>query len=72
MNILIKFVGKISSQGSKRIINIPKELIDEINNSVEYYKIYLIPIELNIEKDIIIQKKNLKKLKEFWDGLEEK
>jgi len=43
----ITFVARVSKSGKKRLINIPVELFDEINESVKYYKVKLIPIELN-------------------------
>lgn len=43
----IKFVGKISKSGKKRLINIPLDIIDDINDSVLFFKVYLVPIKLN-------------------------
>jgi len=47
----IAFVGKISKSGRKRLINIPAELFDKIDDS--YYKIYMIKVEFQdiLEKE---------------------
>jgi len=45
----IKFVAKISRSGRKRLINIPAEILKDIENEDVYFKVYLIPVDF---KDI--------------------
>lgn len=41
----IKFVAQISRSGRKRLINIPSELHDKLNEG--YYKVYLVPVKFD-------------------------
>jgi len=43
----IKFIAKISKSGRKRLINIPSELLKELDKNTDYYKIYMIPVKFN-------------------------
>lgn len=44
---IIKFVGRVSSSGNRKLINIPKEIKDEIPENIDHFKVYLVPIVLD-------------------------
>lgn len=57
----IQFIAKVSRSGTKRLLNIPKDLFRDLDKSVEYYKIYMIPIRFNDLNDLEQENKDLKK-----------
>jgi len=48
---MVKFVAKLSRSGTKLLINIPSEKKREIDDTFEYFKVYLIPVRFDDKLD---------------------
>lgn len=44
----IKFVGKVSKSGSKRLINIPSRIFNEFHSFDNHFIVHLIPVDFKV------------------------